>query len=70
MKKFIRNLLSGYLLVILMLLIELGIFVYIQFFFKDSISSIISSDSTSDYVKFIVSASYISFRLIMFCKCS
>ena len=66
MKKFIRNLLSGYLLVILMLLIELGIFVYIQFFFKDSIGSIISSDSTSDYVKFIVSASYISFRLIMF----
>ena len=43
MKKFIRNLFSGYFLILLILLIEVGFFIFVQFFFDDLVELIIQS---------------------------
>ena len=42
MKKFLRNLFSGYFLVLLVLLIEIVLIVYCQFFLKDTVSALIT----------------------------
>ena len=41
MKKFIRNLLSGYLLVLLLLLLEIGVLVVVQFFSEPILEAIL-----------------------------
>lgn len=67
MKKFLRNLLSGYFLVLLILLLELAVFIYIQFFLEDTISMIIADNSqASETVKIWVSLVYLFLRVIIF----
>ena len=38
MKKFLRNLFSGYFIVLIILLLELAIFIFIQFFLEDTVA--------------------------------
>ena len=66
MKKFIRNLLSGYLLIIFILLIELGVMIYVQFFLDDTISKILGESDSSNAVKLILMLSYIFLKLALF----
>ena len=64
MKKFLRNLLSGYFLVILLLLLELGAFVVVQFFLEDIIAMIIGQ--TNEFVSLIVTLTYLGLRVVIF----
>ena len=66
MKKFIRNLLSGYFLVLLLLLIELGLIVVIQFYLDDIISLILGNAVTDEKVSAIVILVYMGLRVIVF----
>ena len=67
MKKFIRNLLSGYFLVILLLLIELAIIVVVQFFLDDILTAVIGSEQiSSDEIRLIIAFSYMGLRVIAF----
>ena len=67
MKKFLRNLFSGYFLVLLILLLELAIFVYIQFFMDDLILSIVeTNEMDKELVSIIVSLVYLALKLIVF----
>ena len=66
MKKFIRNLLSGYLLIIFILLIELGVMIYVQFFLDDTISKILGESDSSNAVKGLLMLSYIFLKLALF----
>ena len=70
MKKFWRNLLSGYFLVLLILLIELAIFIFMQFFLDNVVEIILSNinigDDKADLVKIIVSLTYLAARTIIF----
>ena len=64
MKKFLRNLFSGYFLVLLILLLELGIFIFIQFFLDDLILTIIGSENEN--LSIILSLIYLLLRLVVF----
>ena len=67
MKKFWRNLLSGYFLVILILLIELAVFVYVQFFIDDTINYIVEQvGGTNEMAKTWISLVYLLLRAIIF----
>ena len=66
MKKFIRNLLSGYLLVILLLLLELAILLVFQFGAEDIISSIAGEDVGGDRLKIAIVLIYLAIRLAVF----
>ena len=66
MKKFLRNLFSGYFLVLLLLLIELGLIVVIQFYLDDIISLIIGSAANDAKVVTIVLFIYMGLRIIVF----
>ncbi len=66
MKKFLRNLFSGYFLVLLLLLIELGLIVVIQFYLDDIISLIIGSAADDAKVATIVLFVYMGLRIIAF----
>ena len=66
MKKFLRNLFSGYFLVILLLLIELGIFIVVQFYLDDIIKAIVNNSMTNDDVTAIVLLTYILLRVVIF----
>ena len=66
MKKFLRNLFSGYFLVLLILLIELIIFVFFQFFLDEVVSAIVNDDSNSENVRVIISLVYLAARVIIF----
>ena len=67
MKKFFRNLLSGYFLVLLILLLELAVFIYIQFFLEGTIESIVTTEGgASENVKVILSLSYLGLRVVIF----
>ena len=67
MKKFIRNLLSGYFLVILLLLLELGIIVVLQFFLDDILTAIIGSDQiTNEQISAIIVFAYMGLRIVAF----
>ena len=66
MKKFLRNLFSGYFLVLLILLIELGIFIFIQFFLEDVLLAIIGNTEEVSDVGVIVSLIYLLLRLVIF----
>ena len=64
MKKFLRNLFSGYFLVLLILLIELGIFIFIQFFLEDVLLAIIGNTEEVSDVGVIVSLIYLLLRFV------
>ena len=67
MKKFFRNLLSGYFLVILLLLLELGIIVVLQFFLDDILTAIIGSDQiTNEQISAIIVFAYMGLRIVAF----
>ena len=67
MKKFIRNLFSGYFLVLLILLIELGAFIYVQFFLDDTVSKYLTdSNLGTEELRGILSGIYLLLRLIIF----
>ena len=67
MKKFFRNLLSGYFLVLLILLLELAVFIYIQFFLEDTISNFVTNENgASETIRLWVSLIYLLLRVIIF----
>ena len=66
MKKFLRNLFSGYFLVLLLLLIELGVFIFVQFFLDDLILDLAENQIASEEVAIWVSLAYLLLRLIIF----
>ena len=67
MKKFWRNLFSGYFLVLLILLLELAVVIYAQFFLDDLILSIVEkSEESNRLASLIVTIVYLSFRIIAF----
>ena len=64
MKKFFRNVFSGYFLVILLLLIEMGVIIVLQFFLDD-ILILIMGEFNYD-VFFTVSIIYLFLRIVVF----
>lgn len=66
MRKFIRNLFSGYFLILLILLAELALFVFFQFFLDDIIISFASGQLASETVRLIVGVVYLLIRIIIF----
>ena len=67
MKKFFRNLFSGYFVVLIILLIELAAFIFIQFFLEDTIAFILGTAAKDNKeVEAIVLLIYILLRIIVF----
>ena len=71
MKKFIRNLFSGYFLVLLILLIEIALIVYCQFFLKDTITNFINKRIEENggevhWVEIVTGLSYMLLRVVSF----
>ena len=66
MKKFLRNLFSGYFLVLLLLLIELGAFIYVQFFLEDLVVDLTNNEAASDVVRIWISIIYLFLRVFIF----
>ena len=66
MRKFLRNLFSGYFLVLLMLLVEIAVFFYMNFFLDDLIARIIGDESGNINVQVIVSLIYLTFKVFIF----
>ena len=66
MRKFIRNLLSGYFLILLILLAELGLFIFFQFFLDDIIISFAIDELASITVRAIVGLVYLVIRIFIF----
>ena len=60
MKKFLRNMMSGYFLILLMLLIELGVLVFVQFYLDDVI--LIVSGATKEEISLIIIIVYLLLR--------
>ena len=68
MKKFFRNLFSGYFLIILLLLIELGAFIFFQFFFEAAVELLLNETSLFDdaNLKLGINLGYLLMRGIAF----
>ena len=66
MKKILRNIFSGYFLVLLILLLELLAFIAIQFFMDDIVSSFASNEARSENLRLWVSLAYLLIRLFIF----
>ncbi len=67
MKKFFRNLFSGYFLILLILLFEVVVFIFVQFFLDDVIADIIGSENiTSNNLRIIIGLVYLGLRFIIF----
>ena len=67
MKKFWRSLLSGYLFVILILLIEVAIIVVFQFFLDDIILAIVGNENIgTETVRAIISLVYLIAKIVIF----
>ena len=64
MKKFWRNVFSGYFLVLLLLLLELMVFIVVQFFLDDILIAV--TDHTSDEISLIVILIYLLLRALIF----
>ena len=64
MKKFLRNLFSGYFIVLIILLLELTIFIFIQFFLEDTIAFILGK--AREDVKLTVILVYLLLRIVVF----
>ena len=62
--RFWRNILSGYFLVLLILILELGIFIFVQFFLDDALLTILGSANQN--LQIILSLIYLVLRLIIF----
>ena len=66
MKKFFRNLLSGYLLILILLLIEAGVLLFIQYGLGDVIGKWIGEDGSENLLKLLVAFGYLLVRLFGF----
>ena len=66
MKKFLRNLFSGYFLVILLLLLELVFIIVCQFFLDDIVTAIADNTVKDETLKLIITGTYLLLRLIGF----
>ena len=66
MKKFLRNLFSGYFLILLILLIELAVFIVVQFFLDDILAQVMNSTENNELVQLYVVLAYLLFRGIVF----
>ena len=66
MKKFLRNLFSGYFLVLFILLIELGIVIFLQFGFDSLIDKLSAGDVSDDKIRLWVALAYIFIKIIVF----
>ena len=66
MKKFLRNLFSGYFLVLFILLIELGIVIFLQFGFDSLIDKLSAGDVSDDKIRLWVVLAYIFIKIIVF----
>ena len=66
MKKFFRNLFSGFFLIILILVIELAVVVAMQFFADDIFANILDSSINDPVVKVNLALGYLLLRLIIF----
>ena len=64
MKKFLRNLFSGYFIVLIILLLELAIFIFIQFFLEDTVAFILGK--AEEDVKLTVILVYLLLRIVVF----
>ena len=64
MKKLIRNILSGYLLIIFLLLVEVLILLVLQFNMDDIVVNLFGLDKASDTVTLFVALGYMAFRII------
>ena len=64
MKKFIRNLFSGFFLIILLLLIEIAAVIFVQFFVDDVIKLIVGTTGNID-VALIITLVYLLIRVII-----
>ncbi|MBP5177089.1 MAG: cardiolipin synthase [Clostridia bacterium] len=63
MKKFLRNLFSGFFLIMLVLLLEAGIIIYIQFFFDDTLVALgVITEESAIYVLL----AYVAIRIVTF----
>lgn len=66
MKKFFRNLFSGYFLVLLILLIEIAAIVFIEFFLEGVIEAISTDPNINKRVKDIIELVWIVIRVVVF----
>ena len=67
MKKFFRNLFSGYFLILLFLLLELGIFIVCEFYLDDIIKQIVGNESIgSEKLRLIITLIYLGFRIVVY----
>ena len=66
MKKFFRNLFSGYFLVLLILLIEIAAIVFIEFFLEGVIEAISTDPNINERVKDIIELVWIVIRMVVF----
>ena len=66
MKKFFRNLFSGYFLVLLILLIEIAAIVFIEFFLEGVIEAISTDPNINERVKGIIELVWIVIRVVVF----
>ena len=64
MKKFRRNLFSGFFLFVFVMLIEIGIIVFLQFFLDDVIAGILNVTSSSEDVQFILALIFLGIKII------
>ena len=67
MKKFFRNLFSGYFLCLLILVIELGAFIVFQFFFDDLANIVIDYlEIDASWTQFVIGGIYFLLRFVIF----
>ena len=66
MKKFFRNLMSGNIVFITLLLLEVAIFLYLQFGMDDLVSRIFDVDESAENVQAIILIIYLVLRIIGF----
>ena len=64
MKKFFRNLFSGYFIVLIILLIELAVFIFIQFFLEDTLEFVLGK--ADGEVQLLVIFIYLLLRVVIF----
>ena len=66
MKKFFRNFFSGYFLILIILLLELGVFVFVQFFLDDIVGEFITGDNAPELIRLAVTLIYLALRAFIF----
>ena len=64
MKKFFRNLFSGYFIVLIILLLELAVFIFIQFFLENYLEVLLGE--ANEKVQLVVMLVYLLLRAIVF----